>query len=109
MRTVLTFIVIASFVLQLQTAAQAPPAAVAHHDPNFDSESKRADELFLAKKPLEALPLYEDLCRQDPTVAIFAERHGAALLAKEATISDMNDRMKVHLEAIRELNRAQTL
>jgi len=105
----LTFAALASSILQAHAAPQTAQAAAAHHEANFDSERKQADELYLAQKPLEALPLYEDLCRQDPTVAVFAERHGAGLLAKEDTISDMNARMKVHLEAIKELKRAQTL
>jgi len=109
MRSLLLFIAIASSTLPVDASPQAPPAAASHHDANFDSERKQADELFMAQKPLEALPLYEDLCRQDPTIAVFAERHGAGLLAKEATLSDPAGRMKVHLQAIDELKRAQAL
>jgi tetratricopeptide (TPR) repeat protein len=92
----------------IQAAAQTTPPAPSH-EANFETERKQADELFLAQKPLEALPLYEDLCRQDPTVAVFAERRGAGLLAKEATLSDPAERMKVHLQAIGEIKRAQAL
>jgi tetratricopeptide (TPR) repeat protein len=109
MRSLLILIVLASSILQAQAAPQAQPSAGPHHDANFESERKQADELFLATKPLEALPLYEDLCRQDPTVAVFAERHGAGLLAKEATLSDQNARLQTHLQAIKELKRAQSL
>ena len=91
------------------TLSAQTPAAPQHRDASFDSERKQADVLYLAQKPLEALPLYEDLCRQDPTSAVFAERHGAGLIAKEATITDPNARMQVHLQAIRELQRAQQL
>ena len=98
-----------SSILPLQVTSQTSPAVVAHHETNFESERKQADELFLAQKPLEALPLYEDLCRQDPTIAVFAERRGAGLLAKEMTISDAAARMKVHMQAIGELKRAQAL
>jgi tetratricopeptide (TPR) repeat protein len=92
-----------------QDASQNSQPAATHHQPNFDSERKRANDLFLAQKPLEALPLYEDLSHQDPTIAVFAERYGAGLLAKEATISDPSERQKIHLQAISELKRAQTL
>jgi tetratricopeptide (TPR) repeat protein len=108
-RSVLIFTTTISSILQAQDAPQTPPPVVPHHEPNFASERKQADELFLAQKPLEALPLYEDLCRQDPTVAVFAERYGAGLLAREATLSDAGDRMKVHLQAIKEIERAQAL
>jgi tetratricopeptide (TPR) repeat protein len=107
--SVLILVAIVSSVLPFQVSAQTSPSATSHHEPNFDLERKQADELFLAQKPLEALPLYEDLCRQDPTVAVFAERHGAGLLAKEATLSDPAERMKVHLKAINEIKRAQAL
>ena len=108
-RSAFFVIAIIASVLPLQSAAQTSLPAVPHHESNFESERKHADELFLAQKPLEALPLYEDLCRQDPTVAVFAERHGAGLLAKEATASDANERLKIHLQAINEIKRAQSL
>jgi tetratricopeptide (TPR) repeat protein len=107
-RFTLVFATIVSSAVQGQVAPQSS-STVLHHDANFDSERKQADELFLATKPLEALPLYEDLCRQDPTVAVFAERHGAGLLAKEATLSDPSARLKIHMEAIKEIKRAQSL
>lgn len=108
-RFILVFATIVSSTVQAQVAPQSSSSTVVHHDANFDSERKQADELFVATKPLEALPLYEDLCRQDPTVAVFAERHGAGLLAKEATLSDPSARLKVHMEAIKEIKRAQSL
>jgi tetratricopeptide (TPR) repeat protein len=110
LRHILLFTTIVSCFLQGQAPPQGSPApAEPHHEANFDSERKQADELFTAQKPLEALPLYEDLCRQDPTVAAFAERHGAGLLAKEATLSDLSARMEVHQQAIKEIRRAQSL
>lgn len=109
MRSSLIFLAMASSTLQAQVAPQAPSISVVHHESNFDSERKQANELFLAQKPLEALPLYEDLCRQDPTVAVFAERHGAGLLAKQATLSDPAAQSKLRLQAINELKRAQSL
>jgi tetratricopeptide (TPR) repeat protein len=103
------FIGMTSLFWQSCGICQGPPAPTPHHEANFDSERKQADELFVAQKPLEALPLYEDLCRQDPTIAVFAERHGAGLLTKEMTITDPNARLQVHLAAIKEIRRAQSL
>jgi hypothetical protein len=95
------------------TAAPTPlgkPPLTPRHEANFGAESKQADELFADHKPLEALPLYEDLCRQDPTIALFAERHAEGLFAKEATIqNDPNARLQIHLQGIRELRRAVAL
>ena len=108
-RSALIFILIVSPVFRLQAGSQTPQSAVSQHGPGFESERKQADELFLAQKPLEALSLYEDLCRQDPAVPVFAERHGAGLLAKEATLSDPAERLKVHQQAIDELKRALAL
>jgi tetratricopeptide (TPR) repeat protein len=108
-RSVFILVAIVSSVFPFRASSQTSPSVTSHHEANFESERKQADELFLAQKPLEALPLYEDLCRQDPTIAVFAERHGAGLLAKEATLSDPAERMKVHLQAIDEIKRAQAL
>lgn len=109
MRSALVFAVVASSVLAVRVVSQAPSPTTVHHEANFESERKQADELFLAQKPLDALPLYEDLCRQDPTIAVFAERYAAGLFARETTLSDPADRMKVHLKAIQEIRRAQQL
>ncbi len=98
---------VVKFALTVTVCSAA--AAAAQHGPNFDAERKQANDLYLAGKPLEALPLYEDLCRQDATVAVFAERHGAGLLAKQATLTDGAQQQKVHAEAIAELRRAQAL
>jgi tetratricopeptide (TPR) repeat protein len=95
--------------MHAQVAPQAASPAQTQHEAGFEAERQRANELFLAQKLLEALPLYEDLCRQDRAVAVFAERHGAGLLAKEATLSDPAERMKLHQEAMQEIKRAQSL
>jgi tetratricopeptide (TPR) repeat protein len=83
--------------------------AVPHHEANFDQERAKANELYLAKRELEALPLYADLCRQDPTVAVFAERHAAGLFAKSATETDDAAAKKDRAEGVAELKRAQSL
>jgi tetratricopeptide (TPR) repeat protein len=90
-----------------QTAA--PAQATAQHEANFEAERKQANDLFVAGKTLEALPLYEDLCRQDPTSAVFAERHAAGLIAKIAVMPDGPDREAVAQRVLAELRRAQSL
>jgi hypothetical protein len=82
----------------------------AQHEANFDAETQQANALFLVGKQLDALPLYEDLCRQDPTVALFAERHAAALLAKQSTPGlDSKESLHAFLQEYNELHRAQAL
>ena len=83
--------------------------ATPHHAANFDSERAQANELFLASKPLEALPLYDDLCRQDPTISVFAERRAAGLLARSATAANPKARQADVDLAYTELHRAQAL
>jgi tetratricopeptide (TPR) repeat protein len=107
-RSFLMFAVAASPVLQAQVHPQAPPAVV-FHEANFEAERKQANELFLARKYLDALPLYEDLYRQDPTVAVFAERYGTTLLMKASTLTDAEEQKKVHGQGIEALKRAQAL
>lgn len=92
----------------LQARTPAPTQAV-HHESNFDAERKQANDLFLAGKVLESLPLYEDLCRQDPTIAVFAERHGTGLLQKAGTLGDTPEAKALREQAIAELRRAQSL
>lgn len=81
------------------------------HQPNFDTESQQADALFAAGKRLEALPLYEDLCRQDPTVVLFAERHGLSLLTKYSSpaTTDQKEKFNAFIQAMNELYRARSL
>ena len=88
--------------------AQAP-APTPHHEANFDQERAQANALFLAGKKLEALPLYEDLCRQDPTIAVFAERHAQGLFTKEDTVAAGPARQQLHTQGVAELLRAQKL
>jgi tetratricopeptide (TPR) repeat protein len=108
-RLILVLTLFASRAIPVPASAQTPHPAPTHHDANFDSERNEANELFLAEKILESLPLYEDLCRQDQTIAVFAERHAAGLLAKQATVSNPTDKTEIHTQAIKELQRAQAL
>jgi tetratricopeptide (TPR) repeat protein len=88
---------------------QPSAAAQVHREANFDAERAQANQLYLAGKALEALPLYEDLCRQDSTIAVFAERHGAGLFAKAGTVSDPAQHNALMTEGMKELQRAQSL
>jgi tetratricopeptide (TPR) repeat protein len=89
----------------------SPLPKTPNHQPNFDTESQQADALYTAGKKLEALPLYEDLCRQDPTVVLFAERHGLGLLAKYSSpaTTDQKEKFNAFVQALNELYRARSL
>jgi tetratricopeptide (TPR) repeat protein len=89
--------------------ASQKPALTVQHEANFDAERAQANQLYLAGKRLEGLPLYEDLCRQDQANPAFAERHGQGLLAKMGASSDQNERNALMGEALKELQRAESL
>ena len=97
-------------ISSLHAQTPAPTQAAVHREANFDAERKQANDLFVAGKILESLPLYEDLCRQDPTIAVFAERHGTGLLQKAGTLGGDTPQAKVIYEqGMAELRRAQSL
>ena len=100
MRPILLSLLLASALFAQTTASQ--------HDANFDAERKQANDLFVAGKVLESLPLYEDLCRQDPTIAVFAERHGSGLIQKSATLSGSAQKA-MQDQGMAEIRRAQSL
>ena len=110
-------VLLAPIALAQQPTYQTnPPApklpATPQHQANFDSETQQANALFVAGKQLEALPFYEDLCRQDPTVALFAERHAAGLFAKASTPGlglDPKEAGNAFVQGMAELQRAQSL
>ncbi|MGP8258768.1 MAG: tetratricopeptide repeat protein [Acidobacteriaceae bacterium] len=85
------------------------PAPKVAHEANFDAERAQANQLYLAGKRLEALPLYEDLCRQDQANPAFAERHGIGLIAKAGTVSDPKQQTEMYAEGMKELERARSL
>lgn len=85
---------------------QGPPP---QHQANFDQERKQADALYLAGKTLEALPLYEDLTKQDPTIPVFAERYGTGLLAKADVTADPKTKNELMSAGIAQIRRAQSL
>jgi hypothetical protein len=88
--------------------AQKPAPKVAH-EANFDAERAQANQLYLAGRRLEALPLYEDLCRQDQANPAFAERHGLGLIGKAGTVSDPKQRTEIYAQGMAELERARSL
>jgi tetratricopeptide (TPR) repeat protein len=70
---------------------------------------RQADELYVSGKHQEALPLYADLCEQDQTIAVFAERHGTLLLEKAEVTEDAKAKTELAEQGLAELNRAQRL
>jgi tetratricopeptide (TPR) repeat protein len=105
----IVFIVAIAFVAVLPAQTALPPQSMSRHEAKFDATRKQANELFLAGKTLESLPLYEELCRQDQTSAVFAERHAAGLFARQETMPDGEARKAVQAQAFAEIARAQTL
>jgi tetratricopeptide (TPR) repeat protein len=103
-----SFVILAAVCLAT-AGAQQQTIGAPQHEANFDAERKQANDLFLAGEILKSLPLYEDLCRQDPTIAVFAERHGSGLLRKAATIADPAKQKVVHEQAMEEIRRAAKL
>ena len=90
---------------------RALPAGVPapQHRSSFDAERLQADEAYVHGKHPEALPLYEDLCEQDQTIPVFAERHGTLLLEKAEVTQDSKERAELQNQGIAELRRAQKL
>lgn len=106
--------VLLSLSVSVAAQQQAAPgsqqgASAPQHQANFDAERQQANALYLAGKPLEALPLYEDLAKQDPTVAVFAERHGTGLLAKADATADPKQKDELTNAGMAEIRRAQSL
>jgi tetratricopeptide (TPR) repeat protein len=91
-----------------QTQAPASQPTV-QHEANFDAERAQANQLYLAGKHLDALPLYEDLCRQDQANPAFAERHGGGLLEKAQAASDPKEKTALFAQGMKELQRAESL
>jgi tetratricopeptide (TPR) repeat protein len=92
-----------------QSAARGQAAPAPQHQANFSAERLQADQLYVSGKHQEALPLYEDLCRQDQTIAVFAERHGTLLLEKAEVTGDPKAKNQLTGQGLAELQRAQRL
>lgn len=85
--------------------AQTAPAPIQ----DFQTERQKPNDLFLAEKTLDALPLYENLEKRDPIRAVFAERRAAGLIAQAATVTDAAQKSAILHAAYNELLRAQSL
>jgi hypothetical protein len=96
-------------VLLLATGAGAQTPPTAHHEANFDTERQQANDLFLKGDKLKALPLYQDLSRQDPTVAVFAERTGQGLVAAADIEDDPAKKEALYQRSLVEFRRAKAL
>jgi tetratricopeptide (TPR) repeat protein len=96
-------------LLLINASGQISTIPAPQHEANFDAERAQANQLYTAGKILEALPLYEDLCRQDQTLAVFAERHGFGLLRQAATLQDEAAKKAMQQRGLAELYRAQKL
>ena len=79
------------------------------HQANFDAERKQANDLFLKGKIADSLPLYEDLCHQDQTIAVFAERHGTGLIAKALAMGDGPEKLSTFEQGIAEIRRGHSM
>jgi len=102
------------FVLSLGVSVGAqqalPPGVPApQHKSSFDAERLQADEAYVNGKHGEALPLYQDLCEQDQTIALFAERYGTLLLERAETTADPKEKEQLISTGMAELQRAQSL
>src|SRR5215469_13538731 len=93
-----------------QKAPAVPPGVAApQHKSSFDAERLQADEAYVHGKHGEALPLYQDLCEQDQTIALFAERYGTLLLERAETTADPKEKEQLISTGMAELQRAQSL
>jgi tetratricopeptide (TPR) repeat protein len=79
------------------------------HQLNFDAERAQADQLSQQQKLAEAMPLYADLVRQDPTVTEFAERYAAVLFNSIAGTPDLAGKLELFHKGEAELQRAQAM
>jgi len=95
--------------LVLLAGANFAQDAAPHHQANFDAERKQANEMFLRGDELQALPLYTDLERQDPTIAVFAERRGSGLSAAADVETDPAKSKALLAQAMAEMRRAKKL
>lgn len=93
----------------LYAQAPAPSGAAVQHQANFDVERKQANDLFLKGKIAESLPLYEDLCHQDQTITVFAERHGTGLIAKALAMADGSEKLATFEQGLAEIRRGHSM
>lgn len=80
----------------------APYAQTQGPDANYEAERKKAIDLFNDNKNLEALPLFEDLVKQNPQDDVTLLGLASCLLSHSATVEDQD-------AAAQELVRARAL
>lgn len=83
--------------LSLCTAAAY--AQTQSSDANYEAERKKAIDLFNADKNLEALPLFEDLVKQNPQDDVTLLGLAACLLSHSATVEDEDAAAKERIRA----------
>jgi tetratricopeptide (TPR) repeat protein len=83
--------------LSLCTAAAC--AQTQSSDTNYEAERKKAIDLFNADKNLEALPLFEDLVKQNPRDDVTLLGLAACLLSHSATVEDEDAAAKERIRA----------
>jgi tetratricopeptide (TPR) repeat protein len=97
------------FGFLLPVLAWSQTQLVVHHEANFEAERAQANQLFLQDDKLKALPLYQDLARQDPNVAVFAERMGSGLIAAADIEDDATKKQALNDQAVAAFRRAKAL
>lgn len=94
-------------LLSLCTAAAY--AQTQSSDANYEAERKKAIDLFNANKNLEALPLFEDLVKQNPQDDVTLLGLAACLLNHSATVEDADAAAKERIRARELLLKAKDL
>jgi tetratricopeptide (TPR) repeat protein len=74
-----------------------------------DNQAGKANEMFQAGRRLEALPLYEDLARENPKEWLYAERLADCLTVKELQMTDPAEIKAVRIRERDEAKRAIAL
>lgn len=83
----------------LSLCAAAPCAQTQGSEANYEAERKKAIDLFNNNKNLEALPLFEDLVKQNPQDDVTLLGLATCLLSHSATIEDEDAAAKERVRA----------
>ncbi|MFN2454122.1 MAG: tetratricopeptide repeat protein [Pyrinomonadaceae bacterium] len=88
---------------------RASPYLQAQSTENYDTERRRAFQLFEEQKLIAALPILEKLAAANPSDVVVMERLGISILANSATIQEPTARKQERNRARTVLLRAQQL